>query len=157
MTRTELEQIIRQHPDLGAVPVECVLAFCTVESSLNEWAYRYEPGYKWIVGETLTPSERIGQMISWGLMQVMGGVAREHGMVGPFPQLCDPAIGLRYGLLHLRKYWAKHRNWPDTIASYNAGHPVRVDGKYKNQQYVDKVLKWWNVYERHVPLKESEA
>jgi len=157
MTRTELEQVIRQHPDRGTLPVECVMAFCIVESSLNEWAYRYEPGYKWIVGETLTPSERIGQMISWGLMQVMGGVAREHGMVGPFPQLCDPVIGLRYGMLHLRKYWAKYQNWPDTIASYNAGHPVRIDGKYANQQYVDKVLKWWNVYEHQVPLKETEA
>lgn len=154
-----LTDLIRQHPDRGTLPVEAVKAFCFVESAFNEWAYRYEPGYRWLVGDahTLTPSERIGQQISWGLMQVMGGVAREYGFKGYFTALCDPTVGLRYGMLHLRKFWNKYQNWPDVIASYNAGHPVRTDGKYANQGYVDKVLKAWNRYEVQVPLKETEA
>lgn len=153
----ELRKLIESHPDRGPLPIECVMAVCMVESSLNPWAYRYEPSYKWLVGQDLSASERCGQMISWGLMQVMGGVAREHGFTGPYPALCDPMTSLRYGMLHLRKFWAKYQNWPDTLASYNAGRPVRIDGKYQNQAYIDKVLKWWNQYETHVPLKESEV
>lgn len=157
LSTAELRKLVESHPDRGTLPVECVMAVCMVESSLNQWAYRYEPGYKWLVGQDLSASERNGQMISWGLMQVMGGVAREHGFTGYFPALCDPMTGLRYGMLHLKKFWAKYQNWPDVLASYNAGRPVRIDGKYQNQAYVDKVLKYWNLYETQVPLKESEV
>lgn len=157
MDRAELLALIQAHPDRDRLPVECVLAVCTVESSCNPWAYRYEPGYRWTVGASITQNERIGQMTSWGLMQVMGGVAREHGFKGWFPELCEPSTGLRYGMLHLRKFWAKYHNWADVIASYNAGHPVTVNGVYANQAYVDKVLKWWQFYEHEVPLKETEA
>ena len=157
MIEADLRAAIAAHPDRGMLSVECVMAFCMVESSLNEWAYRYEPGYRWVTGASISQSERIGQMISWGIMQVMGGVAREHGFKGAFTQLCEPVEGLRYGMRHLQKFWTRYQNWPDTIASYNAGSPVRVDGKYANQQYVDKVLKWWNHYEQHVPLKDTEA
>lgn len=160
MREAELNQMIDLHPDRGGLPVEAVKAVCMVESAWNEWAYRYEPQYKWLVGEQLnmTASERIGQQISWGLMQVMGGVAREHGFTGTFPELCGPFIGLKYGMLHLRKYYAKYQNWPDTLASYNAGSPRKNEpGQYLNQGYVDRVLKFWNQYERQVPLKESEA
>ncbi len=34
---------------------------------------------------------------------------------------------------------------------------MKVDGKYKNQAYVDKVLGYWNEYETHVQLKSTEA
>lgn len=157
MERAQLQALIQTHPDRDTLPVECVLAVCTVESNGNPWAYRYEPGYRWIVGASISQSERMGQMTSWGLMQVMGGVAREHGFTGWFPELCDPMTGLKYGMFHLRKYWAKYQNWPETIASYNAGHPVNVNGVFTNQAYVDKVLKWWQFYEHEIPLKESEV
>jgi soluble lytic murein transglycosylase-like protein len=157
MDRAALTLLIESHPDRGSLPVACVLAICTVESNGNPWAYRHEPGYRWITGASISHSERMGQMMSWGLMQVMGAVAREHGFKGWFPQLCDPVVGLSYGMKHLQKYWAKHQNWPDTIASYNAGHPVMVEGVYRNQEYVNKVLKWWQEYDYAVPLKESEV
>lgn len=159
MDRIQLQALITQHPDRGDLPVECVLAVCMVESGCRPWAYRYEPHYKWLVGEpaNLTPSERIGQMISWGLMQVMGGVAREHAFVGSFPELCDPQVGLKYGMLHLRKFWAKYQTWPETIVSYNAGHPVKKEGQFVNQLYLDKVLKYWNFFEHQIPIKDSEV
>lgn len=159
MDRIQLQAVITQHPDRGNLPVECVLAICMVESSCRPWAYRYEPAYKYLVGEPAnrTPSEMIGQKISWGLMQVMGGVAREHGFVGSFPELCDPPVGLKYGMLHLRKYWAKYQHWPETIVSYNAGHPVTINGQFANQAYLDKVLKYWNFFEHQIPIKESEV
>lgn len=151
---SELIQLISQHPERGDLPVALVRAFCLVESSNNPWAFRYEPTYKWLVGtpEMLTATERAGQMISWGLMQVMGGVARELGFKNDFPLLTDPALGLSYGMQHLRHYLARHRTWPETIAAYNAGSPRRIGTVFVNQSYVDKIYKAWNLYDVNLAL-----
>lgn len=151
MQVAELANLIEKHPDRAELPVACVLAVCQVESALDEWAYRYEPHFRWLVGasDALSATERTGQMISWGLLQVMGAVAREQGFTGPLPSLCFPFTGLRYGMRHLRKFYAKYQNWPDALASYNAGQPKKApDGKYFNQSYVDKVLREWAKYEK---------
>ena len=145
------------------LPWELIEAFATVESSLNPWALRYEPQYKYLYllddRSHLSPTERVGQMCSWGLMQVMGAVAREHGFKGYFPQLCDPVVGLRYGCLHVTKFRAKYGQWSDVIAAYNAGSPRREPTNpwsYVNQFYVNKVLTVWNGLEVPIPLKETE-
>jgi len=146
MLEATLNQLIDTHPDRGSVPICCVKALCFVESNFDEFALRYEPSYKWLVGSdsTLTATERMGQMCSWGLIQVMGGVAREMGFTGHFPRLCDPFLGLRYGLRHLLKFYMKYGDWPDALSAYNAGSPRKgPDGKYLNQGYVDNVLKFW--------------
>lgn len=145
------------------LPWELIEAFATVESSLNTYAIRYEPQFKYLYllddRSQLSPTERVGQMCSWGLMQVMGAVAREHGFKGYFPQLCDPIVGLRYGCLHVTKFRAKYGQWQEVIAAYNAGSP-RCDpakpGAYVNQFYVNKVLTAWNALEVPIPLKETE-
>lgn len=145
------------------LPWELIEALATVESSLNPWALRYEPQYKYLHllddRSQLSSTERVGQMCSWGLMQVMGAVAREHGFKGYFPQLCDPIVGLRYGCLHVTKFRAKYGQWSDVIAAYNAGSPRREPtnpGSYVNQFYVNKVLTIWNGLEVSIPLKETE-
>lgn len=160
MLEPDLTHLISLHPDRGELPIACVKAVCLQESAFNEWAVRYEPSFKWLVGmpDTLTATERTCQMISWGLMQVMGAVAREHGFTNPLPKLCDPYTGLRYGMLHVRKFYDKYQNWPDTLSSYNAGSPRKnTEGKYLNQQYVDSVLRHWAKFEKQIPFKESEA
>jgi len=44
------------------------------------------------------PTESRARAFSWGLMQVMGQVAREHGFNGAsLAALCDPAAGLEIG------------------------------------------------------------
>ena len=157
MEQAELKQLIDIHPDRGELPIPCVLAVCYVESSFNEWACRYEPGYRWIPDD-LSATERMCQMTSWGLMQVMGGVAREYGMTGDLTKLCLPTIGLKYGMMHLRRFFDKYKNWTDALASYNGGSPRKnPEGKLINQSYVDKVLKAWASYEVPLPLKETEA
>ena len=145
------------------LPWELIEALATTESALNPWALRYEPQYKYLYllddRSQLSPTERVGQMCSWGLMQVMGAVAREHGFRGYFPQLCDPIVGLRYGCLHVTKFRAKYGQWSDVIAAYNAGSPRREPnnpGAYVNQFYVNKVLTAWNALEVPIPLKETE-
>ena len=129
-----------------ALPSNLVRAICQVESNFEPYAFRYEPQYKWLVGDklTMTVTEKFGQMCSWGLMQVMGGVAREYHFTGPLPALCEPAIGLNYGCRHLKKFFEQHGNWEDAVASYNAGSPRKVAGVFLNQDYVKKVMAAWS-------------
>lgn len=162
MDNAELTTLIKSAASRRSLPWELVYAICQVESSLNPSAIRHEPRYRWLVGdnETMSPTERQDQMTSWGLMQVMGAVARELGHTGPLSDLLDPPTGLFYGCLHLRRFRAKYDIWPDVIAAYNAGSPRRVAGQigpYVNQSYVDKVLAAWNNLEVAIPLKDSEV
>lgn len=162
MDNAELTTLIKSSASRRSLPWELVYAICQVESSLNPSAIRHEPRYRWLVGdnETMSPTERQDQMTSWGLMQVMGAVARELGHTGPLSDLLDPPTGLFYGCLHLRRFRAKYDIWPDVIAAYNAGSPRRVAGQigpYVNQSYVDKVLAAWNNLEVAIPLKDSEV
>ena len=161
MDHGELTQLIKSAAAKRTLPWELVYAICQVESSLNPTATRYEPHFRWLVGdnEAMSPSERHDQMTSWGLMQVMGSVARELGHTGPLTDLLHPPTGLFYGCLHLRRFRAKYDLWPDVIAAYNAGSPRRVAGQigpYVNQSYVDKVLRAWNNLEAAIPLKDTE-
>lgn len=159
MTSEVLRSLIAAHPDRGQLPVEAVLAVTMKESSFREYAIRYEDHYQWLVGDqgTMSVAERLGQKHSWGLMQVMGGLARELGFTGAFHELWTPETGLKYGMLYLNKLYKRHGNWPDTLAAYNAGSVRRVDGKYVNQAYVDAVLKFWNEFETQIPLKSTEV
>jgi soluble lytic murein transglycosylase-like protein len=78
--------------------------------------------------------------MSWGVMQVMGGLARDLGYQGHLPNLCDPNLNINYATLYIQRL---RRRWPeesDVIAAYNAGSPrKRASGMYENQRYVDKV------------------
>jgi hypothetical protein len=132
------------------LPVNLVRTICTVESSNDPSAFRYEPGYRWLIGDKLTMNvtEKFGQMCSWGIMQVMGAVARERGYTGHFPGLCNVETGLEYGCRHLAHLYKRYSNWPDAIAAYNAGSPRKgPDGQYFNQGYVNKVDKCWMDYD----------
>lgn len=140
-------------------------ALVSVESSWCPWAWNPEPRYRYLWDvragrpfRRLTAAEEAsewppedfatwrgdtdqewwGQQASWGLCQVMGAVAREHGCTEPYlPALCDPATGILYGCLHLR---ALRRRWSleaDYVAAYNAGRPSTDAGR----AYAGKVLR----------------
>ena len=77
-----------------------VCAIVEQESAWNPHAIRYEPAFRtrYVAPLGLPPTEEIARSISWGLMQVMGQVAREHGFQAKFlSALCDPALGLDIG------------------------------------------------------------
>jgi len=134
-----------------------IAAFCKVESDYNTWAVRYEPEYRWLYGDVraMSPTERKSQMMSYGLMQIMGAVARERGFKERYlTQLCTPSIGITFGVKHLA--WlrdSKGYSGDDLVSAYNQGSPRRLkikessvgvspDAKYaeyKNQHYVDKI------------------
>jgi len=71
----------------------------------------------------LAPTEEIARSMSWGLMQVMGQVAREHGFTGDFlAQLCDPGQALETGCAVLKsKITAAAGNLDDALSFWNGG------------------------------------
>jgi len=80
------------------------------ESGWNPWAMRYEPLFfnKYVASlytnNKISASEAYARGFSWGLMQVMGQVARENGFDAPFlSALCEPEQGLAIGCKVLRK------------------------------------------------------
>src|SRR5208282_5595831 len=77
-----------------------VCAVADQESSWNPYAIRYEPAFRsrYVAPLGLPPTEEVARSVSWGLMQVMGQVAREHGFSGKFlTALCEPEAGLEIG------------------------------------------------------------
>lgn len=125
-----------------------VAALITVESRWNPYAVRFEPGYQWLheperyarqQGISLE-AEQTFQRFSWGLMQIMGGTAREMGFSLPLPALCEGMIGIEYGIRYLVALKRNYKAQDDLIAAYNSGSAKKkANGKYINQEYVDKV------------------
>lgn len=81
-----------------------VCAIVEQESGWNPWAMRYEPAFfaKYVAGQytnnKISATEAYARGFSWGLMQVMGQVARENGFSAVFlSNLCDPEQGLTIG------------------------------------------------------------
>jgi len=87
-----------------------VCAVIEQESAWNPWAIRYEPAFfsKYVASlytnNKIAATEAYARGLSWGLMQVMGQVARETGFDALFlSALCDPEQGLAVGCKVLRK------------------------------------------------------
>ncbi|WP_161628899.1 lytic transglycosylase domain-containing protein [Solimonas flava] len=153
------------------LPPQLVSAIVLKESGGDRFAMRVEPAYPYLwdvarnqpykvstsVAADRNPAplfnaprghsirtEWIGQQTSWGLMQIMGAVARELGFTGFFPALCDPMTGLDYGCRHLaaliKRFSATH-GLRGAVAAYNAGSPryQGTAGRFENQDYVDAV------------------
>lgn len=135
------------------LPGWLVSAIIQQESGADPWAMRFEPAFlaryvppkPRVYGAVSADTERIGLATSWGLMQIMGLVARERGFTGPFlSALCNPDTGIEYGCRHLallRDRYLDGSSWEPVIAAYNAGSPRRTeDGKWVNAAYVSGVL-----------------
>lgn len=165
-----MNALIEASASRHSLSVALVSAIVTVESGGNTWAWNPEPPYRyfWDVRRSqpfrrVTAAENASekppadfralagdadnewwaQAASWGLMQVMGGVARERGYRGAYlSALCDAETGLEYGCLHLlwmrRRFLVRH-GWNGVIAAYNAGSPRYAGDQFENQAYVDKV------------------
>jgi soluble lytic murein transglycosylase-like protein len=112
-----------------------VCAVIEPESAWDAHAIRYEPGFRarYVAPLELPPTEEVARSISWGLMQVMGQVAREHGFAGKFlSALCDPATGLDIGCTVLAaKISAAAANVERALELWNGG---------ANADYASQVL-----------------
>ena len=105
--------------------VSLVCAVIEQESGWNPWAMRFEPGFlaRYIVPMNLPdPTEAHARATSFGLCQVMGQVAREHGFGGRFlTELCDPDIGVDFGCRKLQQCFSVHGDTETALLSYNGG------------------------------------
>lgn len=121
-----------------------VYAVCLKESDLDTYAMRFEPGWRWWLNPlkwakrvvTTEATERVGQQMSWGLMQVMGTVARERGFDSDFPRLCRPEVGVEFGCRHLVWLMGRFQTIPEVLSAYNTGRPNTKVGR----AYAESVL-----------------
>lgn len=147
------DDIIKSCANEYCLDERVIRAVISIESDWRIYAARYEPGYLWtyevkrmseIVGCT-TETMKIMQKTSYGLMQVMGAVYLEYadkeGEVTSPLCLVTPALGIRYGCMHLASKANTYTNPLDLYAAYNAGSVRKVDGKYVNQRAVSKFEK----------------
>ena len=156
MDPKQLALLINDAATRHGLPPSLVAAMAQVESEGNPWATRYEPGFytRYVeknpdvkaVSPCSLDTERRLRATSFGLLQVMGQVARERGFKGAYlTQLCDPATGLDIGCKHLAAFAARFKEpfgWSAVCAAYNGGAgAVKGHNNYTNAEYPAKVLK----------------
>jgi hypothetical protein len=164
-----IKDLVRSQAAMAGLDPSILLALVTVESGGDPWAWNPEPRYRylWDVAHDrpfrpLTPSEIAaevppadftalagdadqewwGQAASFGLCQIMGAVAREHGFKGRYlTALCDPEINLRFACMHLNglMVWAG-RDATRALAAYNGGKVGNAVAPYRNAAYAQKVM-----------------
>ena len=149
---------IKRSSELYKLPITIIAAVIATESAFDRWAIKYEPHYSWLYGDDESEkteamrkllakvddrTEWKSQQFSYGLMQVMGAVAREYGYEGKYlTSLCRASQGLKHGCMHLKIQVKRYSgNVNKGLAAYNAGSARYSDnGKFVNQHYVDTVL-----------------
>mgnify|MGYP001612763460 CR=1 FL=1 len=147
-----------------------IAALVLIESGGDTYAWNPEPKYRyfwnvkrnepfrpvtWSEVNSKTPppdfptlagdrdQEWWAQQASWGLMQVMGAVAREKGFTGPYlTALLEPTRGLEFGCRVLAGLmaWSKG-NVEQALAAFNGGKGGNAAPPYRNAAYAAKVLR----------------
>ena len=155
----ELLNLIREYAKKYGIDPAIVYGICQTESNFDQYACRYEPDYQYIENTAIHKpassthqTERFFQKCSWGVMQVMGGVFRQYqyrGWLSKIPE--NLHIQLDYGCRHLSSKINRY-GLDRGILSYNSGSPVKRNGRYINEKYLEKVLK----YSREYPKKFCE-
>jgi len=125
----EIIELARSVAAEHALDPALVCAVIEQESAWDPWAVRYEPGFLSRYVAPLYTAGKFGateaytRSMSWGLMQVMGQVAREFGFDAPsLAKLCDAATGLAFGcrILAARLKRAKG-DVPGALLAWNGG------------------------------------
>jgi soluble lytic murein transglycosylase-like protein len=122
---TALIALARNTAAQQALDPALVCAIVEQESAWDPHAIRYEPAFRtrYVAPLGLPPTEEVARSISWGLMQVMGQVAREHGFAGKsLAALCEPAAGLAIGCaVFAAKLRASADDVQRTLTLWNGG------------------------------------
>ncbi len=137
MNKQEPATLARQIATAHGLPPALVCAVCEQESDWDTWATRYEPGFlsryvaPLFTNNKIDATEAHCRAISWGLMQVMGQTAREHGFQGRFlSALCDPQVGLAIGCAVLAHKLAATSDVRSALLLWNGGadpdYPAQV-------------------------------
>ena len=126
---SKLVALVRDVAAARSLDPALVCAVIEQESGWNPWAMRYEPAFftRYVAplytNNKISASEAYARGFSWGLMQVMGQVAREHGFAANFlSALCEPAAGLDVGCAVLAaKLAVAQGDVPRALALWNGG------------------------------------
>ena len=137
-----------------------VCAVIEQESAWDAHAIRYEPAFRtrYVAPLGLPPTEEVARSISWGLMQVMGQVAREHSFAGKsLAALCDPATGIDIGCAVLVSKFAASRTagvppanlnlplqLPQPLPSANVAAAFRPADFLSDPNLTSRALQLWN-------------
>lgn len=154
MLSAEIKASIQTTATITQLDPDLIAAIVMTESAGNRYALRYEEHWRYFLytseyamklGITELTERRL-QCFSYGLMQIMGSVARELGFADSLIVLMDVEKNLLYGSLKLKQFISRWKSIPDAVSSYNQGGPVR-DSKglgYRNQAYVDRVMRFYD-------------
>ncbi|WP_148208424.1 transglycosylase SLT domain-containing protein [Solidesulfovibrio magneticus] len=171
VTQEQIRQLSEEAAHVHGLPPQIVYAVIRHESGGgNVWAWNPEPKYRYFwdcrlkkpfraVTDAEIASERPpadfqaaargvdpdcewwGQQASWGLMQMMGAVARERGFDGAFlNELHDPKLNIDIGCRHLAGYAKRYLaslGWEGVLRAYNGGPYAATHNT--NPQYPPKV------------------
>lgn len=157
MGLADYTDVIVKTAETYRIDANLIKAICMTESSGNPWKVRFEPQWRYFYNVNFfaqkrnisIPTEQNCQATSWGLGQIMGGVARELGFTEELPMLLDPTINLFYVGKKLRQLFDRHGDEEDVVAAYNAGSPRKTSGLlFENQKYVDKVYNYLRGYRK---------
>jgi soluble lytic murein transglycosylase-like protein len=133
--RADLIALARATAEAHQLDASLVCAICEQESAWNPWAIRYEPAFfahyvaLQLSAGQISITEAQARAFSWGLMQVMGQVAREHDFgaassknIASLAELCDPASGLNVGCtVFAAKLAAAHGDATRALQLWNGG------------------------------------
>ena len=141
------EKIVTEVSTEHRLNPKLVYAICLKESNMDTWAMRFESEWRWWLSPAdwavrvavTAQTERIAQQCSWGLMQIMGTVARERGFSGDLPQLCDPKIGVAYGCKHVNYLFTRYSDVKQVLSAYNTGRPNTKVGLAYAADVIDKM------------------
>lgn len=128
MRIAELQDLARAVAIRNGLSPSLVCALVQQESAWNQFALRYEPAFfqKYVAplyaAGKIDVTETYSRCFSWGLMQVMGQVAREFGFEGSLGVLLDPSWGLDTGCKVLaHKLDRAKGNVEQALLAYNGG------------------------------------
>lgn len=150
MTDSQLEAIIQKTCKTYQVDPNWLKAIVSTESSWNQYAIRYETSYQFLyqperfakLACVTLATEIATQKMSWGLGQLMGGLAREQGHTGMLSELIKPEVNIKHMCIridHLKKISQEPQ---DVFSMYNGGPGAihKSNGVYLNQAYVERVM-----------------
>ena len=144
MSQEQYISLARTFAKNHGLDIPLVCALIEQESDWDTWEIRYEPGFqrRYVDALNLQPTETVARSISWGLMQIMGQVAREEGFTGALASLCDPLNGLEYGCKKLARCLGESAgDWTGALLRYNGGN---------NEAYPELVLSKVEKYKENV-------
>ena len=140
----DIDYYINKYSTELKVEKALILAISKIESQRYPFAFRFEPQLKkakWY-NKVLTEEERTNNYsyCSYGIMQVLFGIAKTLGYQDNPISLHLPQNSILYGTKLLKKLMKRYKNIKDVISAYNQGSNKKdKKGRYYNQYYVTKV------------------